>query len=204
MSVYAAGGSRYALSGGISRPKQRSSPLDRARQLLATRTARQVAATSKRAAQKLAAHLSPAWRIVDWPDVAVAAGEETPGFLAIGPSGVYAVSVVDQGRQRVMIAGEVIQIRTRREPHVARARRFAKRVRRALTAAIGVRVPVVPVITFVGNGPIGAHGLPTGCVAISHRELHRVLINAGDRISPDTARKLAEVARHPDTWTVLT
>jgi hypothetical protein len=200
MSVYAAGGSSYPLNLEASRSRERQSALDRARQRVATRATRRVAATSHRAAHRLGQQLGPVWRIVDWPDVAAAAGDDHPGFLAIGPSGVYAVSVVDQGRQRVMIAGEVIQIKSRRPPHVARARRFAKRVRRALTDAVGVKVPVVPVLTFVGGGPIGAHGLPTGCLAVSHRELHRVLLGAGDRITADTARKLADVARHPDTW----
>ncbi len=203
MSVYAAGGSRYALSSTLSRPKERPSPLERARQMLAARIARQTAALSRRAAQRLAVSLSPAWQIVDWPHVAPAAGEEHPGFLAIGPSGVFAVSVLNQGRQRVLIAGEVIQIRKWREPHVARARRFAKRVRKALSAAIGVRVPVVPVITFVGTGPISAHGLPAGCITVNLKELPRVLASAGDRITPETARKLAEVAKHPDTWAIF-
>jgi hypothetical protein len=65
-------------------------------------------------------HLGPAWHVVAWPHVKPLAEQFTPfdqpgaadrtGFLAIGPGGVFAVTVVDHGRSRVMIAGDVVQI----------------------------------------------------------------------------------------------
>jgi hypothetical protein len=113
---------------------------------------------------------------------------------------VYAVTVVEHGRQRVLLAGDVVQIQGKRPPYVARARREAKTASDALTAAVGTAVPVVPVLTFVGSGALSAHGLPTGCLVVSHRELDRLLLAAGNKISSATAQKLAEVASHPATW----
>jgi hypothetical protein len=201
MSVFSASRSSYPLGRATSRPRQERSIGSWARSRLAGRTNRRLVAVSERAAHRLGQHLGPTWQVVRLPDPdAASVADDHAGFLAIGPSGVFAISVVDQGRQRVMIAGDVIQIQGRRPPYVLRARKFARTVRSALTTAVGTRVPVVPVLTFVGSGAISAHGLPTGCLAVPLKELGAVLLAAGDKIAPETARKLADVAGHPLTW----
>jgi len=187
----------------------RVSPLEWARRRRAEREARRIEAAGNRAVDRLE-HLGPAWHVIAWPrvDLLHAQGvdlgglprRERAGFLAIGPSGVFAVTVADHGRSRVLIAGDVVQINGRRPPYVAEARRDAKRASKALSAAIGRTVPVAPVLTFVGSGAISAHGLPKDCLVATHRELDRLLIAGGARISPTTAEKLSEVARHPATW----
>jgi hypothetical protein len=144
---------------------------------------------------------------VDWPrtDTAQSYYEPDPsddraGFLAIGPGGMYAVTVADHGRARVLIAGDVVQINGKRPAYVAEARRDAKRAARAMSSAIGLNVPVTPVLAFVGNGVISVHGLPKDCLVATHRELDRLLIAGGARISPATAAKLSAVAGNPATW----
>ncbi len=150
---------------------------------------------------RLAQHLGPTWRVVETAHAPVAsAGTDHNGFLAVGPAGVFAVTVVDQGRQRIMIAGDVVQIQGKRPPHVARARRYAKRAKAALSAAVGATVPVIPVLTFVGGGRMTTHGLPVGCLVVNYRELDRLLLSIGDKITAATAQKLADVAEHPATW----
>jgi len=181
----------------------RVSPMDWARRRRAERDARKVEAAGNRAVHRLG-NLGPAWHIIDWPRTEVTDVEpgrrERAGFLAIGPGGVYAVTVADHGRARVLIAGDVVQINGRRPPYVTEARREARRASRALSAAVGRPVPVVPVLTFVGSGTISAHGLPKDCLVASYRELDRLLVAGGTRISPTTAEKLTDVARHPGTW----
>jgi hypothetical protein len=183
---------------GARPPGERSGPFDWARQRLAARPTRRLSAAGQRAEQRLA-QLGPAWRVIEWPP-SMSPDQEHNGFLAIGPGGVYAVTVVEHGRQRVMVAGDVIQIQGRRPPYVARARRTAKKASEALTAAVGTTVPVVPVLAFVGSGALSAQGLPTGCLVVPHRDLDRLLLAAGNKISPNTAKKLADVASHPATW----
>lgn len=173
--------------------------LDWARRRLATRGTRRLSAAGQRAGHRLEA-LGPAWRVVEWPSAELVEDDDHAGFLVIGPGGVYSVTVVDQGRRRVMLAGDVVQIHGRRPPHIARARKAARKASDALTTAVGTKVPVIPVLTFVGSGPISAQGLPSGCLVVAHRELDRVLLAAGNKISVDTARKLADVASHPTTW----
>jgi hypothetical protein len=185
----------------------RITPMEWARRRRAEREARRIEAAGNRAVDRLE-HLGPAWHVISWPridllhqaDATGAPKREGAGFLAIGPGGVFAVTVADHGRSRVLIAGDVVQISGRRPPYVAEARRDANRASRALSAAVGRTVPVVPVLTFVGTGAISAHGLPKDCLVATHKELARLLLAGGERISPMTAEKLSEVARHPTTW----
>ncbi|GAA4143401.1 hypothetical protein GCM10022251_01830 [Phytohabitans flavus] len=185
----------------------RPTALEWARRRRAERDARRVEAAGARALTRLD-HLGPAWHVVDWPrndapvvlDVEGRARDERAGFLAIGPSGIFAVTVADHGRARVMIAGDVVQINGKRPAYFAEARRDAKRASKALTAAVGMTVPVTPVLTFVGSGQISVYGLPKDCLVATHRELDRLLVAGGQKITPATAEKLSRVARHPSTW----
>ena len=100
----------------------------------------------------------------------------------------------------MLVAGDVVQINGKRPPYVAEARRDAKRASKALTKAVGLPIPVTPVLTFVGSGVISVYGLPKDCLMATHRELDRLLVAGGNRISPATAEKLSRVAQAPSTW----
>lgn len=187
----------------------RLSPAEWARRRRALREARRMEAAGNRAIARVD-HLGPAWHVVDWPltdlthplrhELDGPARREHAGFLAIGPGGVFAVTVADHGRSRVLIAGDVVQINGRRPPYIAEARREAKQASKTLSRAIGHEVPVIPVLTFVGNGVISVYGLPKDCLVASYQDLDRLLIAGGARISARTAEKLSAVARHPATW----
>jgi hypothetical protein len=201
MSVYSASGTSYPFRRTSQPARQRRAAATWARGRLAGRTNRKLSAANQRAMHRLAQNLGPSWRVLETPYEDTSSDEHDHiGFLAVGPGGVFAVSVVDQGRQRVMIAGEVVQIQGRRPPHVAQARRFAKRAKSALSGAVGSAVPVIPILTFVGSGSMSTHGLPTGCLVVNHRELDHLLVSIGEKITPETARKLADIAQHPTTW----
>jgi hypothetical protein len=186
-------------------PAARPSPAEWARRRRAERDARRTEAAGARALTRLD-RLGPNWHIVDWPrsdaqgayepDLA----DDRAGFLAIGPGGIYAVTVADHGRARVLIAGDVVQINGKRPAYIAEARREARRASKALSAAVGLSVPVTPVLTFVGSGVISVHGLPKEVLVSTDKELDRLLIAGGARISPATASKLSAVAHHPATW----
>jgi len=187
----------------------RPSALDWARRRRAEWEARRVEAAGARAL-KVLDHLGPAWHIVDWPRAqrpdaispssTWSGGEERAGFLAIGPSGLFAVTVAEHGRARVLVAGDVVQINGRRPPYVVETRRDAKQASRLISRAVGLPVPVAPVLTFVGSGVISVYGLPKDCLVASHQELERILVAGGRRISLNTAEKLSEIARRPATW----
>ncbi|MGW4464389.1 hypothetical protein [Micromonospora sp. NBC_01796] len=187
----------------------RPTPLDWARRRRAEREARRVEGAAARALHQLD-HLGPSWHVIDVPRAELAGGhpialdrgarDERASFLAIGPSGLFAVTIADHGRARVMIAGDVVQINGKRPNYVAEARRDAKRASKALSTAVGLNVPVTPVLTFVGSGVISVYGLPKECLVATHRELDRLLVAGGTRISAATAEKLSRVAQAPSTW----
>jgi len=183
----------------------RQNPADWVRRRRADRDARRLEAAGARALTRLD-RLGPNWHIVDWPRTESQShyepdpADDRAGFLAIGPGGVYAVTVADHGRSRVLIAGDVVQINGRRPQYVAEARREGRRAGKALSAAVGLNVPVTPVLTFVGNGVISVHGLPKEVLVATDKELDRLLIAGGARISAATASKLSAVAGHPATW----
>jgi hypothetical protein len=182
----------------------RPGPLDWRRRRRAEKEARRLAAAGQRAATRLDPW--PDWHVVEIPRVESEhddreSGPERAGFLAIGPGGVYAVSVLDHGRSRVLLAGDVVQISSgKRPPCIPQARREAKRASAALTRAVGSKVRVVPVLALVGTGPVTNYGLPKDCLVTTYQELDRVLATRRERITPSTAAKLSAVARHPRTW----
>ncbi|MFI2661964.1 hypothetical protein [Micromonospora carbonacea] len=183
----------------------RPSPLEWARRRRAERGARRLEAAGARALGRLD-HLGPGWHVVEWPRTDTTdllldpAQDDRAGFLAIGPGGLFAVTIADHGRARVLVAGDVVQINGKRPPYVAEARRDAKRASKVLSQAVGLAIPVTPVLTFVGSGVISVYGLPKDCLMATHRELDRLLVAGGNRITPATAEKLARVAQHPGTW----
>jgi len=186
----------------------RPGPAEWARRRRAQKEARRIEAAGNRAVARVE-NMGPAWHVVEWPrtDLAAPSGRdgkaaqvEQAGFLAIGPGGVFAVTVANHGRTRVLVAGDVVQINGRRPPYIPAARREAKQASKALSRAVGHNIPVVPVLTFVGSGVISVYGLPPDCLVIPYQDLDRLLAAGGTRISAHTAEKLSAVARHPNTW----
>jgi hypothetical protein len=169
------------------RPQVSIPPVEWARRMKVEQQARRAAAAEDRAAHRLGLD----WHVIETPH---------DGFLAIGPGGIFHVSLAQHGRSRVLIAGDVVQIGVKRPGHIPQARKDARRAAKALSSAIGQDIKVFPVLAFVGNGPISVNGLPKDCVITSYRELDKVLAATGKRITPATVEKLSRVARSPSIW----
>jgi hypothetical protein len=180
------------------RPQLSIPPVEWARRMKVGQLVRRAAAVEDRAAHRLGLD----WHVIESPLDLQAAAQPTAmtGFLAIGPGGIFHVSIAQHGRSRVLIAGDVVQIGGRRPGYVAQARKGARKAAKALSGAIGQEIKVFPVLAFVGNGPISVNGLPKDCVVTSYRELDKVLAATGKRISPQTVEKLSQVARTPSIW----
>jgi hypothetical protein len=140
--------------------------------------------------------LGPQWRIVDY-------NLDDPDFLAVGPGGVFQVTVCDHGRSRVQVAGDVVQVNGQRPPYVALARRDAQRISDQMSRVARRRIPVIPVVAFLGTGPIVYYGQPpAGCVVTTYHDLARALGAHGSRVGLPTIEKLVAVARRVDSATV--
>jgi hypothetical protein len=159
------------------------------------RALRRIEAGRARVAQRVAL-LGPQWRIVDYHP-------EDPDFLTIGPGGVFQVTVCDHGRATVELAGDVVQVAGQRPPYVALARRDAARISQQMSELAGRRIPVIPVVAFLGSGRVIYYGRPPeGCVVTTYRDIGRALDAHGRRISPATVDKLADLASQVDSATV--
>jgi hypothetical protein len=174
----------------------RPTPLEWARRRRQDREARRAELVLERAANRLS-RLGAGWKLVDVAELGLSVRN---AFLAIGPGGVFLVSVKEHGRTRVRLAGDVVQIDGRRLTYVAEARKLAAHAGSAISRTAGSTVPVTPVLALSGTGVIDVHGLPKGCVVTSYRELDSLLGAYGQRIAPKTVSKLYSIARHPVTW----
>ena len=173
---------------GIGRP---SSPTGWLRGRRAERAQRRAQAQRARVVQRVEL-LGPQWRVVDYDP-------SDPDFLAIGPGGIFQVTVCDHGRARVMLAGEVVQVEGQRPPYVAMARRDASRISEAMSKVAGRRIPVIPVLAFLGTGEIVYYGKPPeGCVVASYRDLGLALDAHGNRLAQNTIDKLTALASRVD------
>jgi hypothetical protein len=174
----------------------RSTSMGWARRRRVEKEARRDEAVRDRAVSRLA-KLGAGWKVLDVAELGMPAKNT---FLAIGPGGVFLVTVKPQGRSRVRLAGDVVQVDGRRLGYVAEARRLAEEASKAMSRTARSTVPVTPVIALAGSGVIDVHGLPKGCLVTSHRELDYILGAYGERIAPGTVSKLYSIARHPVTW----
>jgi hypothetical protein len=176
----------------LSRP----SPLSWMRQRRIDRETRKVESARQRIADRMGS-LGSEWRVRDLKD---ATEHDRTTFLAVGPGGVFAVTIKDHGRSRISFAGDVVQVNGARPRYVAEARKNAQIAADALSRQAGVSIPVMPVLAFAGTGTIAFYGMPKGCIVTSYQDLHRVLKARGRRLAATTVEKVFTVANHPRTW----
>lgn len=200
ISVYGIGrrpaaGSTAPVSGTVDAPRP-TSALDWIRGRRVERGMRRAHLAHQRLAQRMAS-LGEQWRVLDLKE---ATGGERTSFLAVGPGGLYTVTVKDHGRSKVNFAGDVVQIDGRRPKYVEEARQHARVAAEALSRTAGVSIPVMPVLAFAGSGMITFYGMPKGCLVTSYQDLARVLNARGSRLAPDTVEKIFTLATNPATW----
>jgi hypothetical protein len=190
------GMTRRGTDGRVVVDAARTSPIDWVRSRRAEREVRRAEAAHNRLAQRMTT-LGDDWRVLDLKE---ATGTDRDSFLAVGPGGVFAVTVKNHGRNRVAFAGDVVQVDGRRPKYVEEARENARIAAEALSRSAGVSIPVMPVLAFAGSGKLSFYGLPKRCLVTSYRELHRLLNARGNRLASDTVEKVFALATHPGTW----
>jgi hypothetical protein len=187
-----------APDGGIPGPflppmRRGGSPLEWVRGRRDERAQRRTEAKVQRVTQRVAT-LGAQWRVLDLDP-----GD--PDFIAIGPGGIFQVSVFDAGRAKVLLAGDVVQIDGKRPPYVAVARQEAARIADGFSRLAGRRIPVIPVVAIVGTGEIVYYGQPpNGCVVTSYRDIPQALNAHGSRLKPNTIEKLWRLADQLYSW----
>src|SRR6185369_1190681 len=95
----------------------------------AERDVRRAEAAHQRLARRMDT-LGEEWRVLDLKEFT---GSDRTSFLALGPGGVFAVTVKEHGRSRIAFAGDVVQIDGKRPKYVEEARKRAKLAAEALS-----------------------------------------------------------------------
>src|SRR6266498_2327157 len=118
----------------------RGNPLGWAQRRRMDKEARRDEAVRDRAVTRLA-KLGASWKVIDVTEIGMAVKNT---FLAIGPGGVFLVTVKPQGRSRVRLAGDVMQVDGRRHAYIAEARKLAEQAATAMSRTARSNVPVTP------------------------------------------------------------
>jgi hypothetical protein len=180
-------------SDGLITP--RLSPVEWARRRREQKETKRTDAVRNRTMGRLS-RLGAGWHLIELGSLGLGVRE---AFVAIGPGGVFAVTVKSQGRSKVRLSGNVIQINGHRPDYIGEAMRLANAISAAFTRTAGTQVPVTPVLALAGTGLISRYGVPKDCVVMPYRELDNLLGAYGERIRARTVEKLASIARHPAT-----
>ncbi len=131
---------------GITTP--RLTPMEWARRRRVQKESERSDAVRNRAMGRLH-RLGDAWHLIEADRLGLGVRD---AFVAIGPGGVFAVTVKSQGRSRVRLSGDVILIDGKRPPYMADARRLADAISTAFTRTAGAKVPVTPVLALRAPG----------------------------------------------------
>jgi hypothetical protein len=123
----------------------------------------------------------------DWQMVKIQPG--APDFLAIGPGGLFLVTVVYQGRNTARLTGDLLVIHGRRR-NIGYLRDRAQVVSATLSRRAGVEIPVDPVLALSGAGVLNVYGGPLGVTVTPRRQLPETLNGYGERLAPVTVDKL--------------
>jgi hypothetical protein len=123
-------------------------------------------------------------------------------YLAIGPAGIYTVSVKDQPRDTVAFGSDVIQIRGVRDyDSIPRARAHAELVSRMLGAAVGAgNLRVHGIVAYRKASVLRLGEDPKGVSVVAAQDLAAALGRQGPIMAQRTADKLVMYAANPNIW----
>jgi hypothetical protein len=141
--------------------------------------------------------LYPGWRVLH----GVPAGSQGSDIhhVLIGPAGVFTIHTRNRPKGRVRVNGDAVFVNGQRVSWVRSGRFEAAAAARALSAAVGFRVPVSALVVTMGAELVVA-GQPEGVTFCDRRQLVDLLRKSPSVLSQAQVRQLYAVARRPDTW----
>lgn len=119
--------------------------------------------------------------------------------VLIGPPGIFTINTKNHPKALVYAGPQMITVNRHPTQYAIKARAEADRAARKLSAAIGIDIPVFPVIAVVGGTAAGAH-TPHGVVVVTAKKLPRWLAGQPARLTGETPGKLFAIARRSSVW----
>ncbi len=119
--------------------------------------------------------------------------------VVIGPAGVFTLNTKHHPAGRIWVGARTVMVNGTRMPYLRNARHEAERASRLLTAAAGFPVDVQGVVVVIASSlTVKEH--PADVAVIGRRQLRRWLGYQPERLRPETAAAVHDVARRSTTW----
>ncbi|HEY0249842.1 MAG TPA: nuclease-related domain-containing protein [Gryllotalpicola sp.] len=150
-----------------------------------------------RVAEELA-KLGPSWVVLH--SVPVGEHGRLIDHLAIGPGGVFAITVLHDENSAVWASSDSITVNGAERGYILASRDAATDAAVTLTRATGFNVPVYGLLVFIAPYSLTADGEFDDVGITTDRALHKWLTGVESALDEDKAVTVAEVAIESSTW----
>ncbi|WP_438352352.1 nuclease-related domain-containing protein [Microbacterium sp. CJ88] len=120
--------------------------------------------------------------------------------VVIGPGGVFTINAKFHEGRKVWVGDARLLVNGQRTDHLRNAAFEGRRAAKALTAAVGARVDVTPIVAIVGARSIVMRGRPAEVVVLRATQLVWWLSKRPVVLSPDQVQRVVDRAVEPATW----
>ncbi|WJZ66380.1 nuclease-related domain-containing protein [Kocuria rosea] len=142
--------------------------------------------------------LGPEWTVLH--AVPVGAGVSDIDHVLIGPAGVFTLNTKNHAGRNVWIGERAILIDGHKQHYLPHARHEAARAGRRLSAVVGERVLVTPVLVLIEQGKLTIKQRPADVKVVTDRDLLRWLKRRRPVLTPERITRIAAAAVVPGTW----
>lgn len=120
--------------------------------------------------------------------------------VVLGPAGVFTINTKHHPGKAVWVAGRTLLVAGQKQPYIPKAEGEAKAAATLLHAAVGVAVPVRPVLALVGLEKLTVRRAPERAHVLTERHLVRWLLAQPPVLAADELARLLRLAEKPTTW----
>ncbi|MHA6695288.1 nuclease-related domain-containing protein [Homoserinimonas sp. A520] len=147
---------------------------------------------------RLLAKLGPEWSVLH----AVPVGDKDTDIdhVVIGPAGVFTINTKHHRGAKVWVSPKVLMVAGQKMDHLRNSRSEAKRVSKRLLAALGVNVPVHPLIVVVGTRELTIRERPEDVTVLTDAQLLRWLRRQKPAVDEATLAQVRHIASTARFW----
>lgn len=142
--------------------------------------------------------LDPEWSVLH----AVPVGDKDTDIdhVLIGPAGVFTVNTKHHPGAKVWVSPKVLMVAGQKQDHLRNARSEAKGASKRLLAALGVNVPVHPLVVIVGASDLTIRQRPDDVTVLTDVQLLRRLSRQKPVLDDATLAQVKQLASRARFW----
>ncbi|MHA6670216.1 nuclease-related domain-containing protein [Homoserinimonas sp. A447] len=147
---------------------------------------------------RILAKLGPEWLVLH----AVPVGDKDTDIdhVVIGPAGAFTINTKHHRGVKVWVSPKVLMVAGQKMDHLRNSRSEAKSASKRLLAALGVNVPVHPLIVVVGASDLTIKERPDDVTVVTDAQLLRWLRRQKPAVDEATLAQLRQVASTARFW----